>query len=234
MIPKTYVHAGYLPQVVRVCSSCQWLSNAFCLALLKGRFQDAVRIFETGNVNLRACFADIRSESMFPVHCCTLGGNLQLLQYLVDSHLCPISVKRDNKTGKMLSVKTSSDRTLIDLAMIGKPKVDLLMYLVNKGLSITDLADSSLAPKTLEALLKSGFVPGGPQSAVMNNVMALVDQSEASVATVDNACTLCCEKSMNCVLNPCGHMLCCTDCGKQLATCPMCKVKCNVLPIIHC
>ena len=39
MIPKTYVHSGYQPQVVRVCSSCQWLSNAHCLALQKGRYQ---------------------------------------------------------------------------------------------------------------------------------------------------------------------------------------------------
>lgn len=186
MIPKTYVHSAYQPQVVRVCSSCQWLSNAFCLALLKGCYHDAVAIYESGNVNLRTSFAGIRGESMFPVHCCTLGGNLELLKWLVDKQLCPISVKRDNRTGKLLSVKTSNNRTLVDLAMTGKPKLDILMYLVVKGLSINDVVDSTLTAKTLEALLKSGFVPGGPESAVMNKVMAVVDPSEGSVGTVDN------------------------------------------------
>lgn len=234
MIPKTYMtHANYSPQVVRVCKSCQWLSNAHCMALLKGRYQDTLKIYETGNVNLRTCFADIRGESMFPVHCCTLGGNLELLKWLVDKQLCPISVKRDSKTGKMLSVKTSSDRTLLDLAMTGKPKLDILMYLVYKGLSTTDLMEPALTAKTLEALLKSGLMEG-PQSAVMNNVMTVVDPSEGTMCSVENPCNLCCEKTMDCVLSPCGHMLSCQDCGKKLEICPICKKKCTVLPIIPC
>ena len=187
MIPKTYVHSAYQPQVVRVCSSCNWLSNAFCLALLKGSYQDAVTLFETGNVNLRTTFASIRDESMFPLHACVLGGNLELLKWLVDKQLCPFSVKRDSKTGKRLSVKTSNNRTLIDLAMTGKPKLDILMYLVAKGLSVSDCADVGLTAKTLEALLKSGFLPGGPESAILNKVMAIVDPSESSVTTVENA-----------------------------------------------
>jgi hypothetical protein len=124
---------------------------------------------------------------MFPVHCCTLGGNLELLKWLVEKMGCPISVKLNAKTGKMLSVTTSSDRTLIDLAMTGKPKLDILMYLVQKGLSVSDLADNTLAGRTLEALLKSGFIPGGPQAAGVNKILATVDPSEGSVATVENA-----------------------------------------------
>lgn len=234
MIPKTYLNSACQPQVVRVCSSCQWLSNAFCLALLKGSYHDALEIQATGNVNLRSSFASIGGESMFPVHCCTLGGNLELLKWLVDKQLCPISVKRDSKTGKMLSVKTSNNRTLLDLAMTGKPKLDILMYLVAKGLSMYDLADSSLTTRTLEALLTSGIATGGMESTIMNNALAMVECSEGSVCTVENACTLCCDKTMDCVLSPCGHMLGCSDCCQKLETCPMCKVKCKVLSIIHC
>ena len=186
MIPKTYVNAAYQPHMVRVCTSCDWLSNAFCLALLQGRYQDAVKIFDSGNVNLRTSFADIRGESMFPVHCCALGGNVQLLQWLVDRQLCPLSVKRDPKTGKMLSVKTSSDRTLLDLAMVGKPKLDVLVFLIHRGLSITDLAEPSLTGRTLEALLKSGICLDGPQSGGMNNILAVVDPSEGSCAIEEN------------------------------------------------
>ena len=61
--------ADFQVQYVRCCSSCQWLSHAFCFALLKGRYQDATQIYDTGNVNLRTSFADIRGESMVSSSC---------------------------------------------------------------------------------------------------------------------------------------------------------------------
>lgn len=45
MVPKTYVPQA--ASTVRVCKSCDWLSNAFCMALLQGRYQDALRLYET-------------------------------------------------------------------------------------------------------------------------------------------------------------------------------------------
>jgi len=50
MVPKTYV-----PQIattVRVCKSCDWLSNAFCMALLQGRYQDAQLLLESVRVSI--------------------------------------------------------------------------------------------------------------------------------------------------------------------------------------
>jgi FYVE zinc finger len=49
MIPKTYLSFSgqTTPQTVRVCKSCDWLSNAFCMALLQGRYQDALTLYET-------------------------------------------------------------------------------------------------------------------------------------------------------------------------------------------
>jgi hypothetical protein len=46
MVPKTY-HATPNALTVRVCKSCDWLSNAFCMALLQGRYQDAVFLYNT-------------------------------------------------------------------------------------------------------------------------------------------------------------------------------------------
>jgi FYVE zinc finger len=186
-LPKTYFKSDYQATTVRCCKSCIWISNSFCFSLLKGRYQDVLKLYQTGNVNLRTSFADIRGESMFPVHCCTLGGNLELLKWLVEKKGCPISVKRNPKNGKMLSVTTSSGKTLIDLAMTGKPKLDILMYLIQKGLSVLDLADNTLTGRTLEALLKSGFVPSGPQAALVDTILGTVDPSEGSIATVENA-----------------------------------------------
>jgi len=45
MVPKTYVPQAAM--TVRVCKSCDWLSNAFCMALLQGRYQDALQLYDT-------------------------------------------------------------------------------------------------------------------------------------------------------------------------------------------
>jgi len=45
MIPKTYL--VYPTTWLRVCRACDWLSNAFCMALLQGRYEDAIRIHST-------------------------------------------------------------------------------------------------------------------------------------------------------------------------------------------
>lgn len=64
MIPKTYLANAHAAMTVRVCKSCDWLSNAFCLALLRGSLEDALRFHSTGNINLRCTFADISKEAM--------------------------------------------------------------------------------------------------------------------------------------------------------------------------
>jgi hypothetical protein len=50
MVPKTYVFSSSnypASLTVRVCKSCDWLSNAFCMALLQGRVSDALKLHET-------------------------------------------------------------------------------------------------------------------------------------------------------------------------------------------
>jgi len=47
MVPKTYFHTAGGTHTVRVCKSCDWLSNAFCLSLLQGRYHDALVIHGT-------------------------------------------------------------------------------------------------------------------------------------------------------------------------------------------
>jgi len=227
MIPKTYltVEGG---KVVRVCHSCDWLSNAFCMSLLQGRYEDALELFETGNINLRTCFADIHQEAMFPVHCAVMGGSFELLKWLVDGQQCPISARADPKTGRALSVQTSGDRTLLDLAMTGRPKLQILSYLINKGLSMSDVKDPSLASKTLEALMQSNFAFQAEMPQQLNIVESSFDES---VATIEDACNICFERPMDCVLTPCGHQICCSDCGKQLQKCPVCKVSCSFLKV---
>lgn len=116
----------------------------------------------------------------FPVHCAVMGGNLDLVKWLVEAHGCPISVKRSPLSGTLQSVQTSKSRTLMDLAMTGRPKFDILQYLVGKNLSVSDTIDSSLASKTLDSLMRQGN-----QSFGILNVSN--SGCDASVATVEDA-----------------------------------------------
>lgn len=170
-------------------------------------------------------------HNRFPVHCAVMGGNLACLQWLVDTHLCPISVHREPNSGRPQSLQTSASRTLLDLAMTGRPKVDILVYLIHKGLNINDVKNPLLLPKTLEALLQSGGLPSHRDS--IHDLHEIESSPDESVTTMDDLCILCCEKSMDCALVPCGHQVCCADCGKQLKTCPLCKVPCSILRIFR-
>lgn len=226
MLPKTYLSGQhYAPSsTVKVCKSCHWQSNAFCMALLQGQHNNAVLIHAKGNVNLRCTFADIQKEAMFPIHCAVMGGNLDLVKWLVEAHGCPLSVTRHPLSGTPQSLQTSKSRTLMDIAMTGRPKLDILQYLVGKNLSVSDTNDTSLASKTLETLM----MPGNKS---LGGLKLSNSCCESSVATVDDACILCYDKPMNCVLAPCGHQVCCSDCGNQLSECPLCKRSCSVMRI---
>jgi hypothetical protein len=187
MLPKTYV--SQQTTTVRVCTNCDWISNAFCISLLHGKFEDAIKIFDTGNVNLRAVFADINGEAMFPVHCAVMGGNLQLLRWLVETRACPIAAKRDSRTGRMLSVQTSAQRSLIDLAMTGKPKLEILKYcIVVQGMSLLDTNNHKLAPRALEALLRAGISLHEAPTITIDEPPRFIESfAEESVTTIEDA-----------------------------------------------
>lgn len=186
-------------------------------------------------MNLRTSFADIRNEAMFPIHCAVMGGSLDLVKWLVDVQLCPISVRIDPKTGSMLSVQTSAGRTLLDLAMTGlRPKLEILVFLIRKGLTITDVKNSGLVPKTLEAILKAGYPLDSAIPSKTVDVPSVIDSCAEEVSTcIDDLCCLCCEQTMDCVLTPCGHQMCCMTCGQQLKQCPLCKTPCSLLKIFR-
>jgi Zinc finger, C3HC4 type (RING finger) len=169
----------------------------------------------------------------FPIHCAVMGGSLELVKWMVESHDVPISVRK-TKTGLPLSVQTSKSRTLIDLAMTGRPKIDILGYLVSKNLSVIDCKDQTLASKTLQTLLRAGYHSGRSfvNDVVDGDLQSLLSRSSHdSVTTLEDACIICCEKTMDCVLTPCGHQVCCSDCGSRLQQCPVCKTDCVLVRI---
>lgn len=129
----------------------------------------------------------------FPLHCAVIGGNLQLLQWLVETHSCPVAVKRDRASGRMISIHTSAKRSLMDLAMSGKPKLDIMRYLVVKHkLSLMDSNDPKLAPRTLESLLRSRVPiteesgPAGSEDRDPPNIIESFSSVD-SVTTIEDA-----------------------------------------------
>lgn len=114
---------------------------------------------------------------------------METLKWLVDKHGCPISIKQDVRTGRLQSLQTSAGRSLIDLAMTGKPKLAVLRYLVmEKSLSVMDTKDPSLAPRTLEALLRAGVSRENAEASVSGEVTHVIDDhTEHSGTTLDDA-----------------------------------------------
>ncbi|KAJ6216506.1 hypothetical protein RDWZM_007663 [Blomia tropicalis] len=49
------------------------------------------------------------------------------------------------------------------------------------------------------------------------------DENEDNLVIDENICKICMENPIDCVLLECGHMLTCTNCGKILNECPVCR-----------
>lgn len=176
---------------------------------------------------------------MFPIHVAVIGGSKELVEWLVEGHLCPMTAKVDPKTNQPLSVQTSAGRTLLDLAMSGRPRYEILTFLLQRGLSISDAKDPELAPRCLENLLKSGFSLGTPPAThaafpKCSNIIEMEDSHHSeSLLSIEDACHICFERQMDCVFTPCGHQLCCSECAEQISVCPICKTQGSFLRVFR-
>ena len=49
------------------------------------------------------------------------------------------------------------------------------------------------------------------------------DLDEPQLSRGDDLCRICMDSLVDCILLECGHMVTCTQCGKRLADCPICR-----------
>ena len=80
----------------------------------------------------------------------------------------------------------------------------------------------------LKAILEANFVEHTDcveKQELLDKVLALWKAQQTPVEELaDSAiCTICCENAINCVFLECGHLVACTDCGKKMEDCPMCR-----------
>jgi hypothetical protein len=62
MIPETYNNSD--ENSVKICKACDVLSRSFRQALLEGNYEDVITIYNTGNVNLRCPFMNVKGAEV--------------------------------------------------------------------------------------------------------------------------------------------------------------------------
>mmetsp|Transcript_35295 Transcript_35295/g.76590 ORF Transcript_35295/g.76590 Transcript_35295/m.76590 type:complete len:699 (-) Transcript_35295:40-2136(-) len=152
-LPETYNIKD--ENVVNVCRTCQSLSDKFRNALLAGDLATVVELHQTNNINLRSPFASVKGEIMYPLHCAVLGGNLELIQWLVDIRWVPLkSSKKKRNSSRDGTIATSKGRSVLDLSLSSN-NVDVVRYLVvDKKVSLLKYRDLGNALVTLDNALK--------------------------------------------------------------------------------
>ncbi|CAJ1966341.1 unnamed protein product [Cylindrotheca closterium] len=133
---------------VLVCLGCDWLATNFQQALLRGNMSKALTLYKTGNINMRTPYGPYnggrskkrRDEIMHPIHMAIFGGNLQLVQWLVQDRYVPLqrsvplATQGNSSTSKRfndsLVLRTSKGRSPLRLAL-AQEHTDILQYLVS-------------------------------------------------------------------------------------------------------
>ena len=245
---------------IKVCKSCNFLTLAFRRSLLDGQYDEAIALYNKGNINLRCPFVNIKGrEVMFPIHCAAQGGNLKLLRWLVDVHYCPISLVRTGNKKidgcENQPIVTSKGRSILNIAMSAQ-KVEMIRYLVKeKNLSVYEITDLKITQDALQAVLS--HVPVGQalnakfpnlvvdpiNMHVTDNIemlqvddetdrLSVLSDDDLNTTTefkdesmINDECILCYDNSIDCVMTPCGHQVCCLQCSANLDTCPVCNSK---------
>lgn len=185
MIPETYNTKK--TNTVKVCTSCDTLAKRFQHSLLEGRYETALELFLTGNINLRVPFAfKSEKDDMLPVHCAIKGRNEKLVRWLVETHSCPLQMVTTSKSTKtkenekyLPSLKTSKGRSILDLAMESQ-HCGILRFLVKeRNLSVFEVKDLNIVLGAVDALIKEELPSRD------NNKEAKAAKGKAKISTID-------------------------------------------------
>lgn len=249
MLPETYNLKNEAS--LKVCTSCGTLSSLFKKALLEAKYEEAIAIYETGNVNLRTPFppANKKDEVLYPIHAAIEGGNLKLARWLVEDRFCPLKQIRAgrSKSDKNALIQTSKGRTVLSIAMEFL-RIGILRFLVvERGISVFEATDTRSALRTIEAALVAlpcssegdGIREDGasiarwdqayfddmsePSSLEDDDNVTIVSRSVRTRTNTGDCCIICMDHKINCVATPCGHQVCCLGCSASLSACPVCN-----------
>jgi hypothetical protein len=202
-----------------------------------------------------------KGEVSFPIHCAVEGGNLNVVRWLLEERFCLIKRvsggSGKKKRGLDIPILTSKGRSVLNIAMTNL-QVDILRYLViDRSVSIYEIKDLTTSLRALEAVLlavptritplktreivarwaedgyfddeaseMSGSFP--PDVEIPNEDMSTDSRRAHDLA---DTCIICYDNAINCVMTPCGHQICCLECGQNMSNCPVCNVPCEFIRI---
>jgi hypothetical protein len=160
-------------------------------------------------------------------------------------------------------ISTSNGRTVLDIAMAGQKVQILHYLINQKGLKFNDSQKKEQASlAALEAVLRAFPSPAGKpekltsgQTKSEHNLYTIkdaysddescadgdepilededFDDEQSVMTTIDDPCVVCCNQTIDCVLTPCGHQICCLECGMKMNKCPICAESCVCIRIFR-
>lgn len=74
-----------------------------------------------------------------------------------------------------------------------------------------------------DASMSSSFDGGSIQDVSIANKSKSSKRSAAASTKNGEACIICYDNAINCVMTPCGHQVCCLQCSANLSACPVCN-----------
>lgn len=89
-------------------------------------------------------------------------------------------------------------------------------------------SDIDIATIGVEAALD-----GGADGLMDNEVRynCLYGKICTGVILLRDQCIICFDNPINCVFTPCGHQICCMECGNHISRCPVCAVDCTPMRV---
>jgi Zinc finger, C3HC4 type (RING finger)/Ankyrin repeats (3 copies) len=205
---------------------------------------------------------DKKGEIMHPIHYAVEGGNLSMVRWLIEQRFCPIK-KIASGTGKQkrgidIPLLTSKGRSVLQIAMENL-HIDIVRYLsVDRNVSVYEVKDLALSLRILESALVAmprnslSIQNRGLDAKWADDELCEDDASDISGSIYGNnprrddsthgsrrtgemtdSCIICYDNSIDCVITPCGHQICCLGCAENMKNCPVCNVKCEFIRIFR-
>lgn len=143
-MPSLFVPPRGIKSEHRVCAACDKESASFKAALIAGEVQQALLIFQNGNINLRSSFPFDKLTREKPIHIAAASGSIPLVKWLIMDLLVPASniVTFDGKNTVMGYAAKNLD-------------VDMLAWLVRTGAcQVKEVKDAAVLAEALHATLQ--------------------------------------------------------------------------------
>ncbi|UYV71598.1 RFFL [Cordylochernes scorpioides] len=221
------------PQTRYICRKCQTLSSVPLekTALMNLRIRDLKWYLDSQSISFAGCMEKTELVDLVLQRCSpsTPGS--------------PVSPSGERVSPDVLPPMSEDPRRPYPTED-PEPPVETKESLLDNPSAVVNVADiqdplqiEGLSVRQLKLILTRNYVDyhgccekKDLQERVRRLWMQRKDNMEGNIMD-ENLCKLCMVEAIDCVLLECGHMATCTDCGKRLAECPICRQF--VIRVVH-